>query len=271
MVALLGAAVAVPLNAAVIVCVPADSDDVVNTARPASSGTTASTVSPSLITVEPPSGGGAARGAGERSPIGAPLARVTVAVKVTAWPAVDGFGDDVNAVTVSSRLGSVVVVVDDVDGTEVVVGVVVVVVVGDVVVVVVVVVDVVVVVVVGDVVVVEVDDGGVASIVVDSDAVSLGAFGSTVAVDTVAVLVINVPGMTVGSTWTTMVNDAVAPAASEVYVTVTSPPAPIGGDVMTPAGPAVCDAETKVVLLGTGSTTSTDDASDGPPLVTSSV
>ena len=35
MVALLGAAVAVPWNTAVIVCVPTDSDDVVNTARPA--------------------------------------------------------------------------------------------------------------------------------------------------------------------------------------------------------------------------------------------
>ena len=57
--ALLGAAVAVPLKAAVIVCLPAVSDDVVNAARPASSGTTASTMSPSLIVSVPPSGTGA--------------------------------------------------------------------------------------------------------------------------------------------------------------------------------------------------------------------
>jgi hypothetical protein len=52
---------------------------------------------------------------------------------------------------------------------------------------------------------------------------------------------------------------------------MTSPPDPTGGDVMVPAGPTVCDTETKVVPPGTGSTRATDDASDGPLLVTSSV
>src|SRR6476620_5229738 len=110
-VALLGPAVAVPVNAAVMVCVPAANDDVENTAPPASSGTTAITVAPSLITTVPPSGGGDCRGAAARSPTGAPLGGVTVAVNVTVWPTSDGFGDDVNAVTVSTCPGSDVVVV----------------------------------------------------------------------------------------------------------------------------------------------------------------
>ena len=68
-------------------------------------------------------------------------------------------------------------------------------------------------------------------------------FGSAVAADTVAVFVIDVPAVTVGSTWTTMLKVAVAPAASDAYVTVTSPAAPTAGDVMVPAGPEVCDRD----------------------------
>ena len=84
--ALLGASVAVPLNVAVIVCVPADSDEVVNAAWPASTGTTPRTLSPSVIVNEPPSATCCGRVA-ERNPTGAnpapPTAGVTVAVNVT--------------------------------------------------------------------------------------------------------------------------------------------------------------------------------------------
>ena len=80
--ALLGAAVAVPLNAAVIVCVPTPSDDVVNDASPPSTATAAKTVVPSLMVSVPPPD--ACRGA-ERNPTGPEpaWAGVIVAVNVT--------------------------------------------------------------------------------------------------------------------------------------------------------------------------------------------
>ena len=84
-VALLGATIVVPLYAAVIMCVPAVSDEVANTARPASTGTMASTRSPSLKLIEPASAACCGRAA-ERNPSGAdpePGAGVTVAVNVT--------------------------------------------------------------------------------------------------------------------------------------------------------------------------------------------
>ena len=67
---------------------------------------------------------------------------------------------------------------------------------------------------------VDVEVVGMAPIVVSPEPVSLPAFGSAVA-DTDAVFVIDVPAATVGSTWTTTLKDAVAPAASDAYVTVT--------------------------------------------------
>ena len=84
-VALLGPTVAVPLYAAVIVCAPAVSDEVANAAWPASTGTTASTRSPSLKVIEP-AGATCCGRAAERNPSGAdpePGAGVTVAVNVT--------------------------------------------------------------------------------------------------------------------------------------------------------------------------------------------
>jgi hypothetical protein len=136
-------------------------------------------------------------------------------VNVTASPRVDGFGDAVNAVTVSTRAGSVVDVVDVV-GVEVVVvvdsavvdvGVEVVVVVDSVVVdvgvEVVVVVDSVVVVVVGSVVVVvvvvEVDDGKVASIVLLSVAELFAGSGSVTPAGAATVAVLDSSPLADGS------------------------------------------------------------------------
>ena len=82
--ALLGAAVAVPLNVAVIVCVPTPSDEVVNDASPASTPTVANTVSPSVIVNVPLSP--VCWGAAERNPTGPADATVTFAVNVTGSP-----------------------------------------------------------------------------------------------------------------------------------------------------------------------------------------
>jgi hypothetical protein len=102
------------LNSAVIVCAPADSDDVVNAAWPASRGRTAKTESPSLIVNEPPSGiclGATA----QRNPKGANVeprsTGVTVAVNVTGCPTNDGFADEAKSVFVSATPGTIVVVV----------------------------------------------------------------------------------------------------------------------------------------------------------------
>src|SRR5688572_21265340 len=76
-----------PVNAAVSTWLPAVSAEVVKDARPVASTLTleAHTVAPSVnVTL----------------PRGVPEGEVTVAVKVTGCPSVDGFGDDVSVVVV---------------------------------------------------------------------------------------------------------------------------------------------------------------------------
>jgi hypothetical protein len=77
----------VPVKAAVTVWLPAASADVLKDACPAASTATllARVVAPSVNVTEP---------------VGVPLAPLTVAVNVTAWPTVEGLGDEVSAVVV---------------------------------------------------------------------------------------------------------------------------------------------------------------------------
>src|SRR3954447_2651610 len=75
----------VPANAAVIVCAPVPRVDVVNVARALVRGTVANVAAPSLKVT---------------FPAGVALVADTVAVKVTAPPAVDGLLLDVRAVDV---------------------------------------------------------------------------------------------------------------------------------------------------------------------------
>ena len=75
---------------AVIVCVPADSEEVVNVATPPLKLTGA----PRLLT---PS-------LNYTLPVGAPPAELTVAVKVTAWPSKEGLSDELTEVTVLAVL-----------------------------------------------------------------------------------------------------------------------------------------------------------------------
>lgn len=119
LVALLGAAVSVPLKVAVIACMPGLSEVVVNDARPSTSSFTASTVSPSVIVTVPPSDGGTA--AERRNPIGPlPPSEVTWTVNVTGCPASDGFAELVMRVVVARRaVGAEVAVVGGVVGAAV--------------------------------------------------------------------------------------------------------------------------------------------------------
>ena len=78
----------VPVKVAVMVCVPTASVEVEKEAWPAPSTVTleARTVAPSVkVTV----------------PVGTPPVPATVAVNVTDWPDVDGFGDEVRVVVVA--------------------------------------------------------------------------------------------------------------------------------------------------------------------------
>ena len=69
-----------------IAWLPLDSADVVKLACPLLSVAEPSAVAPSLnVTV----------------PVAVPLLAATLAVKVTAWPTVDGFADEVNVVAVA--------------------------------------------------------------------------------------------------------------------------------------------------------------------------
>jgi hypothetical protein len=73
----------------VIVCVPTASKEVVNAAAPAVSVAVPIKVAPSLnVTV----------------PVGVPVALVTEAVKVTAWPTLLGLTEDASAVVVGTWL-----------------------------------------------------------------------------------------------------------------------------------------------------------------------
>src|SRR5215218_3402375 len=87
-------------------------------------------------------------------------------------------------------------------------------------------------------------------------------------VTTLGLLLRPEPLPTFGLTFTTKVNVAEAPAASVAIVAEKVPVPPTGGVVSVNAGPAVCVAETNVVLTGTGSFSVTPCASLGPELVT---
>jgi predicted small secreted protein len=80
-----------PPYTALIASVPAGSVEVLKLAEPPLNAPVPSTVVPFMNETVSPSGGGA------------PRLEVTVAVKVTACPYVDGFGEDVSVVVVATR------------------------------------------------------------------------------------------------------------------------------------------------------------------------
>jgi hypothetical protein len=97
----------------------------------------------------------------------------------------------------------------------------------------------------------------------------LPAFGSVVAVLTVAVLLMVDPLGVDGPTRTTSVKFAVDPATIVAFAAVTVPVAPAAGVVAVQPAGAV--NETNVVLGGRTSLSDTVEASLGPLLVTASV
>src|SRR5215217_583138 len=99
-------------------------------------------------------------------------------------------------------------------------------------------------------------------------ALLFAVFGSAVADETVAVLKIVVVGAVSSLTFTTIVKVAEAPAAGDPIVAVTVPVPPAGGVVSVNVGPLSWVADTNVVLAGTSSSISTDEAGSGPLLVT---
>src|SRR6266849_4330643 len=90
----------------------------------------------------------------------------------------------------------------------------------------------------------------------------------SVGLETVAVSVMLVPLGVLELTCTTTVNVADAPAARVVSVPVIVPVPPAGGLVNVKAGPLVWLSETKVVLAGTASLSTTLGAAAGPALLT---
>jgi hypothetical protein len=94
---------------------------------------------------------------------------------------------------------------------------------------------------------------------------SLPGFGSVVEEEAVAVLVITVPGVTEGPTFTVSVK-AVLPGTSEAMVQDTVPAAPAAG--VAHDQPAGVGSETNVVPAGRVSLSDTEAALLGPPLVT---
>jgi len=78
-----------------------------------------------------------------------------------------------------------------------------------------------------------------ATTAVASVAVLLALFDSSASLETSAVLVMVVPSGVPALTWTTMVNDAAAPPAKEVFVAVKVPVPPPAGMVSVNVGPEV--------------------------------
>src|SRR5437773_602853 len=102
--------------------------------------------------------------------------------------------------------------------------------------------------------------------VVVAVALLLALFASAVVAPTVAVFEIVVPSAVSGLTWTTSVNAAVAPLASDGVVHVTVPVEPTGGVVQDhPAGVGI---DWNVVCEGNGSFMVTLVATFGPALLT---
>src|SRR5262245_32756823 len=93
----------------------------------------------------------------------------------------------------------------------------------------------------------------------------LAGFGSRVVPDAVAMLVALVPPA-LGLAFTTIVNTAMAPDASIGVVAVTAPVTPTAGVVVVKPPGAVID--TKVVLGGRGSPTTSAWTAAGPAFVT---
>src|SRR4029078_8409540 len=91
---------------------------------------------------------------------------------------------------------------------------------------------------------------------------------SLVAVDTAAVLDRVDPDGVLGFTLTTNVKVAVAPAANVAFVPLKVPVPPTDGFDRLKFGPAVCVADTNVVLRGTASLSDTCCALLGPNLLT---
>jgi hypothetical protein len=96
----------------------------------------------------------------------------------------------------------------------------------------------------------------------------LAGFGSLVVLETDAVLVIVVPTTTLALTFTTSVKVAVALAARLAMLQLTVPVPPAVGVLHANVGPVFWANETKVVLAGTGSLSTTLAAAPGPRLVT---
>jgi hypothetical protein len=97
----------------------------------------------------------------------------------------------------------------------------------------------------------------------------LATLGSVVLEVTVATFVME--PLAAKGNFTTMLNTALAPFASDGAVMVTVPPLPTPGALMVNGGPDVCVAETSVVPAGSGSLSERLAADDGPLLVSVTV
>jgi hypothetical protein len=92
--------------------------------------------------------------------------------------------------------------------------------------------------------------------------------GSVEPLLTLAVLASTVPIATAASTDTVKVKLALAPGAMEASVQVTVPVPPGAGVVQVKAGPPSCCSETNRVPAGSGSTSCTALATEGPAFAT---
>jgi len=97
--------------------------------------------------------------------------------------------------------------------------------------------------------------------------VLLAGVGSVVTLAAVALLVIVAPLGVPESTFTTIVNVAVSPAATVALENTTFPVPPTAGELVDHPLPVETTADTKVALAGTASVTVTVWASDGPLFV----
>src|SRR5688572_8171983 len=95
----------------------------------------------------------------------------------------------------------------------------------------------------------------------------LSGHGSKVSLVAVAVLRSVVPSGVLGSTLTTSLKVAVAPAPNVEIVQLTVPVPPTAGVEQLKAGPLVCANETNVVLAGIASVNATLTAPLGPRLL----